>query len=193
MTRQLESYAAGRWFAADEEGRPLLDAGTGEEVARISSAGLDLGAMASYARNVGGPALRELTFHQRAALLKELGKHLKEHREELYALSLRTGATRGDGMFDVDGGIGVLLAYGSVGPGSCPTTRSTSTAARSRWARAERSSASTSSPAARRDGADQRVQLPGLGTAGEARPGVPGRVPSIVKPASQTAYLTAAW
>ena len=28
----LESYAAGRWFAADDEGRPLLDASTGEEV-----------------------------------------------------------------------------------------------------------------------------------------------------------------
>ena len=58
MTRLLESYAAGRWYAASAEGHPLLDAATGEEVARISSAGLDLGAMAHHARTVGGPAIR---------------------------------------------------------------------------------------------------------------------------------------
>ena len=66
-----------------------------------------------HGRTVGGPALRELTFHQRAALLKALGGHLREHREELYAVSARTGATLFDSKFDVDGGIGVLLAYAS--------------------------------------------------------------------------------
>ena len=71
MTRLLESYAAGRWYASSAEGDPLLDAATGEEVARISSAGLDLGAMADHARTVGGPAIRELTFHERALLLKD--------------------------------------------------------------------------------------------------------------------------
>ena len=58
MTRKLESYAAGRWFTATDEGRPLLDASTGEEVARFSAEGLELGEMTSYARTVGGPALR---------------------------------------------------------------------------------------------------------------------------------------
>ena len=57
MSHLLESYAAGRWFAASNDGTPLLDAATGEEVARISSAGLDLGEMTTYARAVGGPAL----------------------------------------------------------------------------------------------------------------------------------------
>ena len=51
-----------------------------------------------------GAALGELTFHQRAALLKSLGQLLREHRQELYALSARTGATLGDSKFDVDGG-----------------------------------------------------------------------------------------
>ena len=60
-----------------------------------------------------GPALRELTFHQRAGLLKSLGTMLREHREELYALSARAGATLADARFDVDGGIGVLLSYAS--------------------------------------------------------------------------------
>src|SRR6266566_6401229 len=109
----LRSYVGGAWTEPADEGRPVLDAVTGEEVARVSSAGIDLGAALSYGRIAGGPALRELTFHQRAALLKSLGLLLREHRQELYALSARTGATLGDSKFDVDGGIGVLLSYAS--------------------------------------------------------------------------------
>ena len=75
--------------------------------------GIDLDAALAYGRSTGGPALRELTFHQRAALLKSLGTLLREHRQELYALSARTGATLGDSKFDVDGGIRVLLSYAS--------------------------------------------------------------------------------
>jgi oxepin-CoA hydrolase / 3-oxo-5,6-dehydrosuberyl-CoA semialdehyde dehydrogenase len=55
--------------------------------------------------------LREMTFHERAALAKAAGQLLREHREELYELSYRTGATLADSKFDIDGGIGVLLSY----------------------------------------------------------------------------------
>jgi oxepin-CoA hydrolase / 3-oxo-5,6-dehydrosuberyl-CoA semialdehyde dehydrogenase len=113
MAPVLRSYIRGGWFTPPDEGRPLHDAVTGEEIARISSAGVDFAATLEHGRAVGGPALRELTFHQRAALLKALGGHLREHREELYAVSARTGATLFDSKFDVDGGIGVLLAYAS--------------------------------------------------------------------------------
>jgi oxepin-CoA hydrolase/3-oxo-5,6-dehydrosuberyl-CoA semialdehyde dehydrogenase len=109
----LRSYVSGEWTDPADEGRPVLDAVTGEEVARVSSAGIDMGAALDYGRSAGGPALRELTFHQRAALLKSLGMALREHRQELYALSARTGATLGDSKFDIDGGIGVLLSYAS--------------------------------------------------------------------------------
>jgi oxepin-CoA hydrolase / 3-oxo-5,6-dehydrosuberyl-CoA semialdehyde dehydrogenase len=109
----LRSYVSGAWTEPADEGRPVLDAVTGEEVVRISSAGIDVAAALDYGRTTGGPALRELTFHQRAGLLKSLGLMLREHRPELYALSARTGATLGDARFDVDGGIGVLLSYAS--------------------------------------------------------------------------------
>jgi oxepin-CoA hydrolase/3-oxo-5,6-dehydrosuberyl-CoA semialdehyde dehydrogenase len=109
----LRSYIGGAWASPADDGRPVLDAVTGEEVARVSSAGLDFGAALDYGRSAGGPALRELTFHQRAALLKSVGQLLREHRQELYALSARTGATLGDSRFDIDGGIGVLLSYAS--------------------------------------------------------------------------------
>ena len=120
MSRLLESYVAGRWVSATDEGEPLLDAATGEEVARISSRGVDLAAMVDHARQVGGPGVRELTFHQRAAALKALGKLLSGDKDELYALSLRTGATRRDSMVDIDGGFGTLFGFASKGTRELP-------------------------------------------------------------------------
>ncbi|RFS84222.1 phenylacetic acid degradation bifunctional protein PaaZ [Actinomadura spongiicola] len=109
----LPSYVSGSWHVPTDEGAPLTDAVTGAEIGRISASGVDRAAALEYGRRVGGPVLRELTFHQRAVLLKQLGLHLREHRDELYALSARTGATRADSMIDVDGGIGVVLSYAS--------------------------------------------------------------------------------
>lgn len=120
MSTLLESYTAGRWYAAPDEGRPLLDASTGEVVATISSTGLDLGAMVAYAREVGGPALRSLTFHERAGILKALAKHLGAGKDELYRLSACAGATERDAMVDVDGGIGTLFSYASKGTRELP-------------------------------------------------------------------------
>jgi len=116
----LPSWVRGSWFAPEGEGTPVHDAVTGAEIARVSSAGLDMEAVLSYARATGGPALRELTFHERAALLKQLATYLREQRDELYAVSKRTGATLGDSKFDVDGGIGVLFAYASKGRRELP-------------------------------------------------------------------------
>src|SRR5215469_590420 len=110
----LRSYTEGTWRSPSGDGVPMHDAVTGEEVARVSSAGIDMPGALEYGRSTGGPALRDLTFHQRAALLKSLGSHLREHRDELYALSARTGATLGDSKFDVDGGLGVLASYAST-------------------------------------------------------------------------------
>jgi oxepin-CoA hydrolase/3-oxo-5,6-dehydrosuberyl-CoA semialdehyde dehydrogenase len=118
----LRSYVSGRWQAPDD-GQPVRDAVTGEEVARVSSDGVDFAAALDYGRRTGGPALRELTFHQRAALVKAVGGLLREHRDELYALSARTGATLYDSKFDVDGGIGVMLSYASKARRELPNER----------------------------------------------------------------------
>ena len=106
---QLQSFVAGRWQAGSGPGVSLKDATTGEVIAEASAQGIDSRAILEQARSVGGPALRRLTFHQRAALLKELAKRLSEHKEELYALSFATGATRGDSWIDIDGGLGTLF------------------------------------------------------------------------------------
>jgi oxepin-CoA hydrolase / 3-oxo-5,6-dehydrosuberyl-CoA semialdehyde dehydrogenase len=116
----LRSYVNGSWFTSTDEGAPLYDAVTGDEVARISSAGIDMAAALEYGRQVGGPAIRQLTFHERASALKSLAGALRSHRDELYQLSVRTGATRRDGVFDVDGGLGVLFSYSSKGRRELP-------------------------------------------------------------------------
>ena len=51
----LRSYVSGAWIAPADDGRPVLDAVTGQEVARVSSAGIDLGAALAYGRSAGGP------------------------------------------------------------------------------------------------------------------------------------------
>ena len=110
----LQSYLQDSWVSpavTSDMAVAVPDAVTGDVVCRVSSDGLDVPAALDHARRVGGPALRDLTFHQRADLLDALAAAVREHRDELYALSARAGATRLDARFDVDGGIGVLRDY----------------------------------------------------------------------------------
>src|SRR5205085_2012730 len=73
------------------------------------------------ARRVGVPSLLALDFQQRAARLKALAKYLGEHKEELYAVSAHTGATRSDGWIDIEGGSGTLFAYAGIGNNELPS------------------------------------------------------------------------
>ncbi len=116
----LESWVAGHWRTPTDEGVPLVHAVTGEEVARLSSAPVPVADALVHARGAGGPALRALTFHERAAILKTLALHLMERKEELYELSYATGSTLEDSLIDVDGGFGTLLAYASRGRRELP-------------------------------------------------------------------------
>ena len=117
---QLENYALGEWIKGQGQARPLINAVTGETIASSDSSGLDFAQMAHYARTVGGPALRAMTFHQRALMLKALAKHLMEHKAEFYALSTATGATKKDSWIDIDGGISTLFVYSSKGRRELP-------------------------------------------------------------------------
>jgi len=111
---KLPNYALGQWVPHDGEGLPQYNAITGEVIATCGSEGLDYGAMMEYARNVGGPALRKMTFRQRGLMLKNLALHLNGIRKKYYPLSYQTGATKSDNWIDIDGGIGTLFAYGSL-------------------------------------------------------------------------------
>jgi oxepin-CoA hydrolase/3-oxo-5,6-dehydrosuberyl-CoA semialdehyde dehydrogenase len=118
-TPQLLNYERDRWIAGDGAVE-IASAIDGAPVATTGSGGLDFGAMLAHARDVGGPALRKLTFHERARMLKALGLVIMARREELYELNYSTGATRKDGWIDIEGGAGTLFSFSSKGRRELP-------------------------------------------------------------------------
>lgn len=113
--RRLMSFAAGDWVAGEGKGTELIHAVTGEKIGEASSDGLDFKHMIEFARTVGGPTLRKMTFHERARMLKAMATYLTGRKDEFYAVSAATGATKGDNWIDIDGGIGTFFVYASKG------------------------------------------------------------------------------
>ena len=193
MSAVLQSYVAGQWFSSPDEGESVADAVTGEEVTRISSRGLDYAAMVDHARTVGAPAIQALTFHQRAGLLKAVAKHLGGFKDEFYALSARTGATRRDSMVDVDGGIGTVFFYASKGTRELPNDTivldgTVETLGKNGTFLGQHLYTSRPGVAVQINA----FNFPVWGMLEKFAPAFLAGLPSIVKPASQTAYLTEA-
>ncbi|MGB3909832.1 MAG: phenylacetic acid degradation bifunctional protein PaaZ [Pseudolysinimonas sp.] len=196
MTTILPSYVSDSWWtpAAGVETAAVRDASTGETVAHVSTEGLDLGVALDHARTVGQASLGALTFHQRALLLKQLALALTERKEELYAISARTGATKTDSWVDIDGGIGVLFTYASKGRRELPNT-----------------TVYVDGPTEvlSKDGTflgrHIYTRLPGVavqinafnfpvwGSLEKFAPAFLAGVPTVVKPATPTGYLAEAW
>ncbi len=189
----LKNYALGKWVEGDGGFADIASAITGETVAQTSSAGLDFKAMAQYARDVGGPALRKLTFHDRAYIIKDLAKAIMDRKEELYTLNAHSGATRKDGWVDIEGGAGTMFSMSSKGRRELPDDRILIDGA------AEQTS---------REGTfmGQHVYTPLQGVAlhinafnfpvwgmlEKLAPTLLAGVPAIVKPGTATSYLTEA-
>ncbi|HEY1820216.1 MAG TPA: phenylacetic acid degradation bifunctional protein PaaZ [Trebonia sp.] len=187
----VRSYVEGRWFGPDG-GTPVYDAVTGAPVAEVSSAGVDFAAALAYGRQVGGPALRELSFHERAELAKAAGQLLREHRDELYQLSYRTGATLFDSKFDVDGGIGVLLGYASKAKRELPNEKVLVEGPPEQLGK-QGQFLGQHLLTPRRGVAVQvnAFNFPVWGPLEKLAPALIAGVPTLIKPASQTGYLTA--
>lgn len=119
-TTQLLNYALDRWTPGEGGLSELSSAIDGSPVALAGSGGLDFAGMLKHAREVGGPALRKMTFHERAWMIKGLGLAIMERKEELYELNYLTGATRKDGWIDIEGGAGTLFSFSSKGRRDLP-------------------------------------------------------------------------
>jgi oxepin-CoA hydrolase/3-oxo-5,6-dehydrosuberyl-CoA semialdehyde dehydrogenase len=119
-TLKLLNYERDRWLAGDGALAEIHSAIDGSPVAMTGSNGLDFGAMLTHARNVGGPALRAMIFHERARMIKALGQAIMARKEELYELNYQTGATRKDGWIDIEGGAGTLFSFSSKGRRELP-------------------------------------------------------------------------
>ncbi|GAA4453501.1 phenylacetic acid degradation bifunctional protein PaaZ [Rurimicrobium arvi] len=114
MATKLENYVLGKWISGDGEGQALYNAVNGDTLAYASTKGLDYASVLDYARKVGNPALRKMTFQERGLMLKALAMHLRNHLDKFYALSYQTGATKADSWVDIEGGIGNLFANASL-------------------------------------------------------------------------------
>ena len=188
---KLGNLVQDRWVEGDGDGRVLSSAVTGEPVANITSEGLDFAALLDHARTVGGPNLRKLTFHERGDMLKALAIHLNDIKQEFYALSTQTGATRRDSWPDIDGGISTVFVFSSKGRREMPND----------FVYLDGNVEQLS-----REGTfvGQHVCTPKLGAAihinafnfpcwgmlEKLAPTLLAGVPAIIKPASSTAYLT---
>jgi oxepin-CoA hydrolase/3-oxo-5,6-dehydrosuberyl-CoA semialdehyde dehydrogenase len=122
-TLNLLNYARDGWYQASGGLAEVQSAITGDVIATTGSQGLDFKAMLDHARGVGGPALRRMTFHERAHMLKALANAIMARKEELYELNYSTGATRTDGWIDIEGGAGTLFSFSSKGRRELPNQR----------------------------------------------------------------------
>ena len=188
-----ESYAAGKWIAPGQDARPIYGPVTGEVIARAGSAMPDAQAMLDHARNVGGPALRAMGFHDRARRIKALAAYIGERKEQLYEINPLTGATRRDGAVDIDGGIGTMMVMAGKGRREMPDGHVY---------------VDGGTEALSRDGSfiGQHIYVPLQGVAvhinafnfpvwgmlEKLAPTLLAGMPAIVKPATQTCYLTEA-
>ncbi|HEY4131803.1 MAG TPA: phenylacetic acid degradation bifunctional protein PaaZ [Gemmatimonadaceae bacterium] len=121
--RRLGNFVRGEWVVGDGKAVDLFHAVTGEKIAEASTGGIDYKSMIDYATRVGGPALRKLTFHERALMLKAMAQYLMARKDEFYVVSAATGATKSDSWVDIEGGIGTFFAYASRGRRDMPNER----------------------------------------------------------------------
>lgn len=193
QVREVGSYIAGQWWTpGSDSGVVLQDAATGEPVASVGAAP-DVAAAVEYARTVGQASLGALPFHRRALILKALAQALTEAKDDLYAESARTGATARDSAIDVDGGIGVLFTYSSKGRRELPNSTTLVDGAAEGLSRD--GSFGGQHLWSRLTGVAFQVNafnFPVWGMLEKFAPAFLAGVPSIVKPATPTAYLTEA-
>lgn len=119
---KLMNYIMGSWVEGQGQGQELKDASNSKVLGHASTDGIELDKVLNYARSVGNPALRNLTFHQRARRLKKLAMHLMAKKDAFYEISYQTGATKIDSWIDIEGGIGNLFVMSSKGRREMPDT-----------------------------------------------------------------------
>jgi len=189
----IESYACGAWAAGTDDGVEVRNAINGEAIGRVSSAGLDFAGMLAYGRRRGGAALRKMTIHDRANMLKAMARHLLERKEAFYAVSAMTGATRADSWVDIEGGIGTVFSYSGIARRELPNdTFAVEGPVEQLSAKGSFMGRHILSPKRGISLHINAFNFPCWGMLEKIAPSLIAGVPVIVKPATVTAYLTAA-
>ena len=188
---KLSNYVSGQWKEGAGIGEPLFDPVTGDELARISSQGIDVGAALEFARAQGGAALRQLTYRERAELLTKIADVMTANRDEYFRISLlNSGTTQADAAFDVDGAIYTVKYYAKLGKtladskmlkeGAVIPLSKTDVFAAQHFLMPAKGAAVFINA----------FNFPAWGLCEKGAPALLSGVPIVVKPASPTAWLT---
>jgi 3,4-dehydroadipyl-CoA semialdehyde dehydrogenase len=188
---KLPNFVTGQWKEGAGAGEPLIDPVTGEELARISSQGIDVNTALEFARIEGGTSLRKLSYRERADLLAKIADALAANRDEYFRLSLlNSGATQADASFDVDGAIYTMKYYAKIGRtladgkilkegALIPLSKTSVFAAQHFMVPAKGVAVFINA-----------FNFPAWGLCEKGAPALLSGVPIVVKPASPTAWLT---
>ena len=190
---KIESYVGGAWHTGGDDGFEVRNAITGEPIGTVSSAGIDFAEVHRHGREIGGPALRKLTIHDRANMLKALAKHLLVHKDKFYEISAKTGATKADSWIDIEGGIGTVFSFSGIARRELPNDRFAVEGG------VEQLSAKGSFLGRHilvpKEGVSVHINafnFPCWGMLEKIAPSLAAGVPVIVKPATPSCYLTEA-
>jgi len=186
----LQSYIAGRWHG-QEAHQALHSALDNQLIYHTHAEKIDFDEALTYARKTGVPELMRLDFQKRAQRLKALALYLMERKEELYEISHLTGATRPDSWVDVEGGIGTLFAYASMGSRELPSSNVLHEGPA--MALGKRGGFAGTHILVPRGGVAVHINafnFPIWGMLEKFAPSFLAAMPCIVKPATATSYLT---
>ena len=188
----LPSYVMGEWQEC-KDGTVIYDATYGQPLVKVSSEGLDIAASLNYARTTGRPSLQTLSFHDRALRLKAIAQHLLSKKDLFYELSYKSGATKKDSFIDIDGGIGTLFSYSSLVRREFPNE--TFLIEDKALPLSRDDSFFGQHLLISKEGAAVHINaynFPCWGMLEKFAPTFLGGMPSVIKPAPQTAYITQA-
>ncbi len=111
---KIHSYTCGQWLEGQQPGIAVHHAVMGDILGYANTDTIDFQQVLQYGRQVGGPALRAMTVHERALALKNMAKHLLAEKDTFYTLSSATGATMRDSAIDIEGGLSTVLSCSSI-------------------------------------------------------------------------------
>lgn len=111
---KIQSYVNGQWVSGDGHSTKCFNAVNDEIIGEINSLTSGFDSLLDYGRTKAGPALRKLTIHQRAQMIKALASYLLERKEDFYRISYLSGATKSDSWVDIEGGIGTMFSYSGI-------------------------------------------------------------------------------
>lgn len=119
---KLKNYIKGQWIEGNGDEIPLYNAVNGELVAISDTDGIDFESALDYGRTIGYKNLSSMTFYDRGQMLKKVALYLLERKKKYYELSYKTGATHVDSWVDIEGGFGTFFTYSGLAKRMLPNT-----------------------------------------------------------------------